>query len=90
MGGWNIFYMGWWISWAPFVGTFIAKVYRGRTVRESINTNIIGPFVYVLKWFKVFGAIRIKSYCFSQLSGNTNCDTPKMSWNIFKLNFEAI
>jgi len=89
MGGWTIFYWGWWISWAPFVGTFIAKISRGRTVREFITATIIGPVVYVLIWFNVFGAIGIKSYRFSQLSGNTDCNAPKMPWNTFKANLTA-
>mmetsp|Transcript_48856 Transcript_48856/g.41245 ORF Transcript_48856/g.41245 Transcript_48856/m.41245 type:complete len:91 (+) Transcript_48856:1091-1363(+) len=86
MGGWTIFYWGWWISWAPFVGTFIAKISRGRTVREFITATIIGPVVYVLIWFNVFGAIGIKSYRFSLLAGNTDCAAPKMPWNTFKDN----
>ena len=37
MDGWTIFYWGWWISWSPFVGMFIAKISRGRTIRQFIN-----------------------------------------------------
>jgi len=37
MDSWTIFYWGWWISWSPFVGMFIAKISRGRTIREFIN-----------------------------------------------------
>ena len=42
MDGWTIFYWGWWIAWAPFVGMFIAKISRGRTVRQIINGSMFG------------------------------------------------
>ena len=42
MNGWTIFYWGWWIAWAPFVGMFIAKISRGRTVRQIINGSLTG------------------------------------------------
>jgi choline/glycine/proline betaine transport protein len=45
MNGWTIFYWGWWIAWAPFVGTFIAKISRGRTIREFIAATIIAPII---------------------------------------------
>jgi len=48
MNTWTIFYWGWWISWAPFVGTFIAKISRGRTIREFITATIIVPIIYIL------------------------------------------
>ena len=41
MDGWTIFYWGWWISWSPFVGMFIAKISRGRTIRQFINGGCI-------------------------------------------------
>ncbi|MGR3764638.1 glycine betaine uptake BCCT transporter [Rossellomorea sp. NS-SX7] len=52
---WTIFYWAWWISWTPFVGTFIARVSRGRTVREFIVAVIIVPTVVCALWFGVFG-----------------------------------
>ena len=42
----QIFYWGWWIAWAPFVGMFIAKISRGRTVRNIINGAMTGPVLY--------------------------------------------
>lgn len=82
MNGWTIFYWGWWIAWAPFVGTFIAKISRGRTIREFIAATIIAPIIYVLLWFNVFGAIGIKSYRFSMLA-NIDCDEKKVTWQAF-------
>mmetsp|Transcript_5701 Transcript_5701/g.8111 ORF Transcript_5701/g.8111 Transcript_5701/m.8111 type:complete len:765 (-) Transcript_5701:618-2912(-) len=56
MGGWTIFYWGWWISWAPFVGTFIAKISRGRTLGEFIAGTLIIPTAYCILWFGVLGS----------------------------------
>ncbi len=52
---WTIFYWGWWISWAPFVGTFIARISRGRTLREFILGVLIVPTGLALVWFGIFG-----------------------------------
>jgi choline/glycine/proline betaine transport protein len=52
---WTIFYWAWWLSWAPFVGTFIARISRGRTVREFILGVLLVPSVLSLLWFSVFG-----------------------------------
>ncbi len=55
LGGWTIFYWGWWISWAPFVGIFIARISRGRTLREFILGVLVGPTLFTLFWMAVFG-----------------------------------
>ncbi|RNA69797.1 glycine betaine uptake BCCT transporter [Alteribacter keqinensis] len=52
---WTIFYWAWWIAWAPFVGTFIARVSRGRTIREFILGVIAVPTIFGALWFSVFG-----------------------------------
>ncbi|KGX93914.1 choline transporter [Pontibacillus halophilus JSM 076056 = DSM 19796] len=52
---WTIFYWAWWISWTPFVSTFIARVSRGRTVREFIMAVIVAPTLVCVFWFAVFG-----------------------------------
>ena len=53
--GWTIFYWAWWVSWAPFVGMFIARVSRGRTIRELLMALLIVPFLVSLIWFTTFG-----------------------------------
>ena len=53
---WTIFYWGWWISWSPFVGTFIARISRGRTVREFVLGVLIVPSLLTLFWISVFGS----------------------------------
>ena len=55
LGGWTIFYWGWWISWAPFVGIFIARISRGRTLREFILGVLVGPTLFTLFWMAIFG-----------------------------------
>jgi len=53
--GWTILYWAWWASWAPFVGLFIARISRGRTVREFVMGVLIVPTLFTLLWFTVFG-----------------------------------
>ena len=55
IGGWTIFYWGWWLSWAPFVGLFIARISRGRTIREFVIGALMGPTLFTLFWMTVFG-----------------------------------
>lgn len=52
---WTIFYWGWWISWAPFVGMFIARVSRGRTIREFVFGVLLVPTAITFLWLAVFG-----------------------------------
>ncbi|WP_454016191.1 BCCT family transporter [Azospirillum sp. Marseille-Q6669] len=56
---WTMFYWGWWISWAPFVGMFIARVSRGRTIREFIGGVLFAPVALTFVWFTVFGETAI-------------------------------
>ncbi|MFC4556963.1 BCCT family transporter [Virgibacillus kekensis] len=52
---WTIFYWAWWIAWAPFVGTFIARVSKGRTIREFVLGVLLVPTIFGALWFSVFG-----------------------------------
>ena len=54
-GGWTIFYWGWWISWAPFVGMFIARISRGRTIREFMVGVMFVPTTIAFFWLCIFG-----------------------------------
>lgn len=54
-GGWTIFYWGWWIAWSPFVGMFIARISKGRTVREFILGVMIVPSILSFFWMSTFG-----------------------------------
>ncbi|PFX51238.1 glycine/betaine ABC transporter [Bacillus wiedmannii] len=64
---WTIFYWGWWISWSPFVGTFIARVSRGRTIREFIIGVVLIPTFICTFWFAVFGGTAIHMEMFQSL-----------------------
>lgn len=55
VGTWTLFYWGWWISWAPFVGLFIARISRGRTIREFILGVLLAPAGFSFIWFTIFG-----------------------------------
>ena len=52
---WTLFYWGWWISWSPFVGIFIARISRGRTIQEFVFFVLLIPTVVNIIWFSVFG-----------------------------------
>ena len=60
--GWTIFYWAWWISWSPFVGMFIARISRGRTVREYFAVVLLAPFTICVIWFTAFGETAILQY----------------------------
>ena len=55
IGGWTIFYWGWWLAWAPFVGLFIARISYGRTIREFVVGVLLIPSAFTLFWMTVFG-----------------------------------
>ena len=54
---WRIFYWAWWIAWAPFVGIFIARISKGRTIREFITGVVLAPSLGSLVWFAIFGSM---------------------------------
>ncbi len=58
-GGWTVFFWAWWIAWAPFVGTFIARISRGRTIKEFVGGVLLAPTLASFIWFAVFGATGI-------------------------------
>lgn len=60
INGWTIFYWAWWISWSPFVGIFIARVSRGRTIRQFIIGVLLLPALVSFIWFSVFGTSAIE------------------------------
>lgn len=58
-GSWSVFYLAWWISWSPFVGMFIARISKGRTVREFISAVLIIPSMLSFIWLSIFGGSAI-------------------------------
>jgi glycine betaine transporter len=59
VSGWTVFYWAWWISWTPFVGTFIARISRGRTIREFVFGVILAPSLVSFIWFAILGGSAI-------------------------------
>jgi choline/glycine/proline betaine transport protein len=68
LGWWTTFYWGWWMSWAPFVGVFIARISRGRTVREFVLGVLLVPTLVTFLWFSVLGG----SALHNELTGDTS------------------
>jgi len=60
--GWTVFYWAWWISWSPFVGMFIARISKGRTVREFITSVMLAPTLVTIVWMTVFGQSGLSQY----------------------------
>ena len=63
---WTLNYMIWWLAWSPFVGVFIARISRGRTIREFLIGVIVAPTMFSMFWFGVFGGVGL----FDALRGN--------------------
>ncbi|PSL01570.1 choline/glycine/proline betaine transport protein [Haloactinopolyspora alba] len=52
---WTLFFWAWWIAWAPFVGLFLARISRGRTIRQFVAATLVIPFLFILVWISIFG-----------------------------------
>lgn len=61
MASWTLYYWGWWLSWSPFVGVFIARVSKGRSIREFISGVLLVPVIVSFIWFSVFGVLGIET-----------------------------
>jgi glycine betaine transporter len=68
IGGWTVFYWIWWTSWTPFVGTFLARISRGRTIRQFVVGVLLVPSGVSFVWFAIFGGAAINL----QLTGQAN------------------
>ncbi len=60
LGGWTLLYWAWWIAWSPFVGMFIARVSRGRTIREFVLGVLLAPAGFTFAWMTIFGNTAIQ------------------------------
>jgi choline/glycine/proline betaine transport protein len=58
-GAWTVFYWGWWFAWTPFVALFVARISRGRTIREFITGVLLVPTLVIVLWMSVFGGTAI-------------------------------
>lgn len=86
-GGWTILYWAWWISWSPFVGLFIARISRGRTIREFIIGVLLVPTAFNLLWMTVFGntAIWLDLNSAAGALGATASNVDALLFNFFDL-----
>ncbi|MEV0924735.1 BCCT family transporter [Streptomyces spongiicola] len=71
LGSWTVFYWAWWISWTPFVGMFIARISRGRTIRQFVGGVILVPSTVSLCWFAIFGGTAMTLQERGRLGGET-------------------
>ncbi len=55
MGYWTLFFWAWWVAWASFVGLFLARISRGRTIRQFVAGTLVIPFLYIVMWISIFG-----------------------------------
>jgi choline/glycine/proline betaine transport protein len=78
-GSWTVFYWAWWISWSPFVGMFIARISKGRTVREFIFGVIVIPTLLSFVWMSVFGgtALNLQAHGIADIAAAVNDDVAR-------------
>ena len=83
---WTLFYWGWWISWSPFVGMFIARISRGRTIREFVGGVLLVPSLFTFLWMTVFGntAIALDLSGAADLAGAVAKDMPVALFQMFE------
>ena len=72
MNSWTLFFWAWWIAWSPFVGLFLARISRGRTIREFVTGTLVIPLLFTLTWLSIFGNSALYSVIFD---GNTQLAT---------------
>ncbi len=90
MSQWTIFYWAWWISWTPFVGLFIARISRGRTVRQFVTGVLLVPSVISLIWFAIFGGGAIGLQERAERSGDTSQMLTQMVDGVPDIDFDLI
>jgi choline-glycine betaine transporter len=72
LSGWTVFYWAWWISWTPFVGMFVARISRGRTIRQFVIGVLAVPSLVSLLWFAIFGGTAIDIQRHADASADPN------------------
>ena len=82
---WTLFFWAWWIAWAPFVGTFIARISKGRTVREFVLGVLLVPTVFCALWFSVFGGTAISLEMNGEMGMNAIIDAQGKEVALFSL-----
>jgi choline/carnitine/betaine transport len=81
LASWTIFYWAWWVSWTPFVGMFLAKISRGRTIRQFVIGVMVVPTTVSLVWFAVFGGTAISQ----EMDGKGLSNSPDEESQLFDM-----
>ncbi len=89
IGGWTLFYWGWWIAWSPFVGMFIARVSRGRTIREFVVGVLLVPVGFTFMWMTFFGDTALHMVMRQGIGGLTEAVAADTSVALFRF-FEQL
>lgn len=84
MDSWTFFYWGWWFAWAPFVGLFIARISKGRTIKEFIFGVVLAPTAAVIAWISIFGSTAFHIELFGQ-GGITESVNENITTALFSL-----
>jgi choline/glycine/proline betaine transport protein len=93
IGGWTLFYWGWWIAWAPFVGMFIARISRGRTIREFMFGVLLVPVGFTMMWMTFFGNTALHMIMVQGLTGLADAvaaDTSVALFQFLQLPFSGL
>ncbi|MGW4858110.1 BCCT family transporter [Kocuria palustris] len=90
LSSWTIFYWAWWVSWAPFVGLFIARISRGRSVRQFIAGVLVVPSGVSTIWFAIFGGAGIGLQQRAESAGDTGSMLAQQTTEGPDINFDAI
>lgn len=81
LNAWTLFFWAWWVAWAPFVGLFLARISRGRTLRQFIIGTLVIPFVFTLIWISIFGNSALDLVLAGNQSfGKTAMETPERAF----------
>lgn len=80
LSGWTIFYWGWWIAWCPFVGMFIARVSKGRTIREFLAGVLLVPSLVAIVWMTGFGNTAIHQEIYERVSDDPDAVREKYNY----------
>ena len=90
LSSWTVFYWAWWVSWTPFVGLFIARISRGRTIRQFVTGVLLVPSTVTLLWFAIFGGGAIGLQERAEKAGDASAQLAKMVDGAPDINFDLI
>lgn len=90
LSSWTVFYWAWWVSWTPFVGLFIARISRGRTIRQFVTGVLLVPSTVTLLWFAIFGGGAIGIQERAERAGDTSAQLAQIVDGAPDINFDVI